>query len=159
MATPRATPVKASRSQWPAVWLSRCSTTLARERSTASVSPLANSFSSCCGAAMRVSTGATGRAPCLTRFKALLGAGTIALLFISAEFLKAEGYRARKSDIYYRRTTVTARQEELPAASYARMVNTLVPTRRGTVALQMVVPEATPKSPNELVHLTATTPT
>ncbi len=52
-----------------------------------------------------------------------------------------------------------ARHAELPAASYARTVITLVPTSRGTLADHDAVPAATPASPVEVVHLTEVTPT
>jgi len=39
------------------------------------------------------------------------------------------------------------------------MVTTVVPTSSGTLALQAVVPEALPESPDEVVHFTAATPT
>ena len=52
-----------------------------------------------------------------------------------------------------------ARQEELPAASYARIVTTLLPTSRGTVADHCVVPVAVPEPPVEVLHATAVTPT
>jgi hypothetical protein len=54
---------------------------------------------------------------------------------------------------------VIARHEELPAASKARMVTTLLPTSSGTLADHLLVPEAVPEYPVELVHFTAATPT
>src|SRR4051794_15420701 len=59
----------------------------------------------------------------------------------------------------HRRTTVTARQAEFPAASYARTVTTFVPTSSGTIADQDVVPIAAPEPPVDVVHLTAVIPT
>ena len=54
---------------------------------------------------------------------------------------------------------MTALHAELPAASYARMVTTLVPVNKGTVALHEVVPDAVPESPPDVVHLTLATAT
>jgi hypothetical protein len=54
---------------------------------------------------------------------------------------------------------VIARQAELPAASYARMVTTVVPTSSGTSADQAEVPAAIPASPEEVLNFTAVTPT
>ena len=54
---------------------------------------------------------------------------------------------------------MTARQEELPAASCARTVTTLVPVSRGTTADQLVVPAAVPESPFEVDQVTLLTPT
>ena len=51
------------------------------------------------------------------------------------------------------------RQPELPAASKARTVTTLVPVRSGTDALQDRVPVAVPAPPVEVVHFTLVTPT
>jgi hypothetical protein len=56
-----------------------------------------------------------------------------------------------------RLTTVIALQEELPAASYARTVTVLVPTKSGTVADQAVVPEAMPEFPVDTDHFTDAT--
>jgi hypothetical protein len=58
-----------------------------------------------------------------------------------------------------RSTTVIARQLELPAASYARMVTVFVPTSSGTVADHAVVPEAMPEAPVDTDHFTDATPT
>jgi hypothetical protein len=49
---------------------------------------------------------------------------------------------------------VIARQEKLPAASYARTVITVFPTRRGTEADHAVVPDAKPVSRFDVLHRT-----
>src|ERR1043165_844526 len=59
----------------------------------------------------------------------------------------------------YRRTTVIDRQPTLPAASFARIVTILSPTKRGTSAVDhAVVPVARPDAPVEVVQRTSTTP-
>ena len=55
-------------------------------------------------------------------------------------------------------TTVSARQEEFPALSYALMVIALSPTNSGIAADHEVVPLATPALPVEVVHFTELTP-
>ena len=54
---------------------------------------------------------------------------------------------------------MTARPDELPAASNARMEMALVPTNRGMFTDQAVVPDAVPVVPAEVVHFTESTPT
>jgi len=53
---------------------------------------------------------------------------------------------------------VTDRHPELPAASYARIVTTVLPISSGTSAAHDTVPEASPASPFEVLHLTPATP-
>jgi hypothetical protein len=55
--------------------------------------------------------------------------------------------------------TTTLRQPEFPAASYARIVTTFVPTSSGIDADQLVVPLAVPDCPVFVDHLTDVTPT
>src|ERR1017187_37058 len=50
-------------------------------------------------------------------------------------------------------------QVELPAASYARTVTTLVPTSNGACTDQLAAPDASPEEPVEVDHFTAVTPT
>ena len=69
---------------------------------------------------------------------------------------KISEIRILKAD--YRRTTVIARHDELPLASYARTVTTVLPTSNGTSADQDVVPAAVPESPLEVDHFTEETP-
>jgi hypothetical protein len=54
--------------------------------------------------------------------------------------------------------TVRDRHEELPAASYALTVSTVVPMYSGAVALHADVPDATPAAPVDDVHRTSATP-
>ncbi len=56
--------------------------------------------------------------------------------------------------------TVTERQAEFPAASWARSTTVLVPTSKGTSPVfQLDVPVATPELPKEVDHVTRVTPT
>ena len=52
-----------------------------------------------------------------------------------------------------------ARHAEFPAASNARTVTVVLPTRSGTAADHLVVPDAVPASPFEVDQATRITPT
>ena len=59
-----------------------------------------------------------------------------------------------------RRTAVTARHEEFPAASNALKIRVLLPTSKGMpAAVQAAVPLAVPEAPPDVDHFTDTTPT
>ena len=68
-------------------------------------------------------------------------------------------FNSARHPSYWFRTTVIARQEELPAASYARTVTVLLPTSSGTDADHETVPVAVPAPPVDVVHATDATPT
>ena len=51
------------------------------------------------------------------------------------------------------------RQLEFPAASNARTITVLSPTKSGTTADQLVVPDAEPDAPFEVLHWIEATPT
>ena len=59
----------------------------------------------------------------------------------------------------YLRVTIAERQPVFPAASFARTVMVLSPTSNGMVAVQFVVPVASPVVPVEAVHTTSVTAT